>query len=56
MGIVALSDEHKLFEAIVLLGVGGLMSILCAVYVFKIIKLISMLKKFTQSEDYYDKL
>ena len=55
-GLSRLSAGEGLFEPIVMLAVSGLMAILGAAYLIKILMLKSILKKFTKSEDYYDKL
>ena len=55
-GLSRLNTGERLFEPIVLLIACGLMAILGGVYLIKILMLKSILKKFTKSEDYYDKL
>ena len=55
-GLSRLNAGERLFEPIVLLIACGLMAILGGVYLIKILMLKSILKKFTKSEDYYDKL
>lgn len=55
-GLSRLNAGERLFEPIVLLIACGFMAILGGVYLIKILMLKSILKKFTKSEDYYDKL
>ncbi len=55
-GISLLNSGGRLFVPIAMFIVGGLMAILGGVYLVKLVMLKATLKKFTQSEDYYDKL
>ena len=55
-GITVLIAKAGILQATVMLITGGLMAILGAVYSIKLLMLKAILKKFTKSEDYYDKL
>ena len=55
-GVSLMLGATSVFKAVVMLIAGGLMALLGVVYLVKILILKSIIKKFKQSEDYYDKL
>ena len=55
-GVSLILGATSVFKAVVMLIAGGLMALLGVVYLVKILILKSIIKKFKQSEDYYDKL